>query len=256
MNREVIISAILVMGLFLAGGVYSQMSGSSSVAIGNGIAYLEGQPSLGGELLGLYWMSQRFPDYGFGELVSSKVDTLDSFNYPLGQFLLGESISSEGVSEKASSDPYYSSLIDFFNCRPLDSVWLDSLSSVSFSDSSLNDYADAHSLLLLQMVKMDYFGGRCGDYASFSPELDDLIVSKVKIVSSQLDDKSFFDVWVERAAVLGFAGYDLSSDDVEYILSQQSDDGGWRPSDYYDGDWSSSPHTTVLATWSLLEASK
>jgi hypothetical protein len=244
------------MGLLLANGVIAQFDNQSKIneSIQNGISYLESQESLSDELLVLHFIQQRYPEFDFQSTIAEKAPKMISFHYPVEAFVLGRDIDDSSVLSETRNAPYYSNFIDYFSCKPLASEWLNLLSNLNNDDSEIGMYNESHSLLLLQLLKNDYSGGRCG-FDPLVSQLDLLIEGKASQVQSSLNEKENFDVWVERVAVLGFAGYPISEEHVQYILDRQQLDGGWKVADYY-ADENTETHPTALAVWALVEASK
>lgn len=260
MNREIGISAVVVMAILLAGGVYSQLTDSgSSSGIEKGMDYLASQPNLDSELLIFHLLKNNtnMPESmiaGVAEgVLQKKIGDLDDYHYPLKQFLLGNSIVESEIDSETLESAYYRNFVDYFSCKPLSQDWIEEMGAVTEGDE-FQSYDSAHSLLILQLIQNDYFGGRCGDQPEFGESLKSKISEKIDLVKSQLSDKDNFDAWVERVAVLGFVGESILQEDVDYILSKQLSSGGWKPVDYYSDD-EGNPHTTALAVWALLEAS-
>lgn len=263
MNRELALVAVAIMGILLAGGAYSQLTEgsdetgqptqtSTQLAIVQGLTYLQNEPVLDSEILVLHLMSQDSPEF-MGEFhLDEKINNLDDFHYPLKQFLKNEPIDESKMSVEAAESAYYSNFIDYFSCQSLSPNQLVEISTES--EKEFEEYDDAHALLMLQLIKNDYLGGRCGNQPELQPLLEDKIGEKIQSLKENLSDKENFDSWVERIAVLEFAGESISQEEMDYILSRQLPSGGWKAADYYSDD-ESNPHTTALAIWALAEAS-
>jgi hypothetical protein len=256
MRNYFLVVGLVVIGLLLANGVIAQFEDQNQVneAIQNGINYLENQESLSDELLVLRFIQEKHSEYDFQSTINEKAPKMMAFHYPIESFVLGERLDESSILSGTRDAPYYSSFIDYFSCKPLTSDWLNSLSNLNNDDSEFGVYNESHSLLLLQLLKDDYDNGRCGLDPLVS-QLDSLIEKKASLVQSSLNEKDNFDVWVERVAVLGFAGYPVSEENVQYILDQQMIDGGWKVADYY-ADEDTESHPTALSVWALVEASK
>lgn len=252
------VPAIVLLVLFLAGGAYSQLEQNQAVsdAIQRGVEFLSIQPQYDSELLVLYLIQQENPSTVASVDFSSKIDLTDDFHSPLKQFLKGEKVDVSSVSAKTMDAPYYSDFVNYFSCAPLTSEWIDSLKKLSNDGSEAGAYHSSHSLLLLELIRRDYFGGRCGDFPELFSVVESTLNEKVIEVQAELSDKSFFDAWVERVAVLAYAGHSVSSEDVDYILLKQSPNGGWSPQDFGENAFEEErSHTTALAVWALMEAS-
>lgn len=255
MKREIVIPAILVMGLFLAGGAYSQLAQGNEIqeSISRGLAYLGAQPQFDSELLVMYMIQAKSEKSELTQALA-KTSKTDEFHYPLKQFVSGKSIDEGKISSKTLEAPFYSDFIGYFECKPLTQEWIDSLASQQ--DSENEPYNAAHGLWVLSLLRQDYLNGRCGDNPAFAAPLDAAIETQAKQVQAGLGDKSFFDAWVERVAVLGYAGYPISDEDVAYILSRQAENGGWAPQEFEGETFNEErPHTTALAVWALVEVS-
>jgi hypothetical protein len=252
------VPAVVLLLLFLAGGVYSQLEQNQAVsdAIQRGVGFLSVQPQYDSELLVFYLIQQENPSVVASVDFSSKLDFTDDFHSPLKQFLKGEKVDVSSVSAKTLDSLYYSDFVDYFSCASLTSEWVDSLRGLKNDGSIEGAYHSSHSLLLLELIRRDYFGGRCGDNPEMLLLVESVLSEKAIEVQSELPDKSFFDAWVERVAVLAYAGYAVSSEDVDYILSKQSPNGGWSPQDFGEDAFEEErSHTTALAVWALMGAS-
>lgn len=255
------IPAIVLLGLFFAGGVYSQVMPPGppeanplvGTSIQNGLGYISSSPHLDSEILVLHLLGQTHPEYGLTERVMNKASELDEFNAPIRDFIRGRTIETSSYLSKTLEGPYYPDFIHYFKCEPLTFEWVDSLRSLSDDGTVYGGYNDTHALMILQLVKQDYFGGRCGDNPEYSSQVDSIISEKVSQIFSKLDDRQNLDLWIEKVAVLAFAGQTIPEEHIQFILSQQSPDGGWRGAEYYPLE-DTNPHTTALALWALSEA--
>lgn len=249
-------SGTFVLLLFFAGGVYSQVEQGLAVqdSIQRGLSYLDAQPHFDSELFVLYLINQKSNQPELANTISSKASLTDDFHYPIKQFVQGQTIEENNLSEHVTSDPYYPHFIAYFTCKPLTIEWIDQLSSLS--DNEMSSYRSSHALLFLSLIKQDYFGGRCGDNPSLSTSVDAAIQLKSDEVQSGLTNRENFDSWVERVAVLEFSNYPVSQEDIDFIISKQSANGGWAPADFDVPFEEERSHTTALAVWALVEASK
>lgn len=252
--RELVISFLFVIALFFAGGVYSQFSEGqvTDESIENGMNYLNNQSSLDSAIFVLFLANQNDPNLEIDSIIETKTAELDDYHYPLKQFLSGQTIDESEIDPETLKSAYYQNFIGYFSCKPLTLEWIQQINLVT--EAEFTAYDSAHALLLFQLIKNDYFGGRCGDYPELLGEIDNKLLEKIQLTSFQLSEKENFDAWVERVAVLGFAGELISPEDVQYIYSKQMPSGGWKPVDYY-ADEEVSSHTTALAVWALTEAS-
>lgn len=248
--------ALVVLALFFAGGVYSQLEAAQSTqeATQRGIEYLAHAPHLDSELLVLHWASQAHPDVGLDALVQQNVEALDAFHAPLKGYLEGKPLPMSDIPASTLETPFYPEFVSYFACEPLTPERIHGLSSLSRDDSEFGVYHSSHALLLLQLLKDDYTTGRCAYSPEFESLLDEAIQSKSEEVQHELEDRSNLDAWVEKIAVLAFVGNAIAPEHLQFLLDQQSPDGGWR-GEMHEELNETNPHTTALAVWALVEAS-
>jgi len=111
-------------------------------------------------------------------------------------------------------------------------------------------YNSTHILLALAIMKEK----DCYDKKLLNPLINELV--KDLIITQNKEGKpenlpnlcnpSYLDIYAERAAVIGYAGYPIKGVWVENILRCQAENGSW-----FD-----SPHTTSLALWAITQKNK
>lgn len=255
--RQLAVLMALILGLFFAGGAFSQYENQQAVneSIQKGVEFLKSQPNYDSEILALYLINEKHPELGLSTDIQLKVEKTSDFHYPIKQFVQGNVVDSAQVGENSKNAEFYSDFIGLFSCQPLTQEWVNSIQSLNEDESAFGSYKESHALLLLHLLKKDYLNGRCGNNPEFEKILTDAVSFKAVQLQGHLEYKGNFDSWVEKVAVLGYTGFTVSQGQVDFVLSQQSGNGGWKPAAYYDVN-EESPHTTALAVWALLEASK
>jgi hypothetical protein len=132
-------------------------------------------------------------------------------------------------------------LCEVVYCDKLDpqKVMLDIISIEE--DGGFNSTHKLFSLLLMKEI---------GCYNSSL--LNDLIRKKVGELTviedsiQEFEDKLKLDVYAERAALIGYAGYEIKDKWIENLVSTQEDNGSWL----------SNAHTTALSLWAIAQKNK
>lgn len=247
-----IVFLVVVMGIIGTTVVLGQTSGEITLAIENGINYLDDQESIGSEILLLYLVDSLHPQWNLKQKLRKYSLTLAYFDYPTKQFILEEPIVYEEIHQHTLDTFSYPEWIKLFNCDPLSQEWIGEV--YSWENDTITDQGDfktAHSLIFLSWMRSDYSknNDRCGKDPLVGT-LDVLIDQKIIDTRALVNDQSNFDAWLERVAILNAHGDTTSSEHVLYILNRQQLDGGWKSNEW---DLESNSHTTAKAVWALAE---
>lgn len=113
-----------------------------------------------------------------------------------------------------------------------------------------NAYNSTHLLLALAIMKEK----GCYDETLLTPLIEGLINDLITAQDKEgepeklpyLCNPYYLDIYAERAAVIGYAGYPIKEAWVENILRCQRENGSW-----FD-----SPHTTSLALWAVAQKNR
>lgn len=109
-----------------------------------------------------------------------------------------------------------------------------------------NGYYSNHKLLSLLLMK---------EFNCHNAVLDELIKEKSEELINIQDSSQEFkepidpielDIYLERVALIGYAGYEIKDNWIENVIDTQKQ----------DGSWTNNPHTTALALWALAQKSK
>lgn len=114
-------------------------------------------------------------------------------------------------------------------------------------DSGYSGYLATHQLLAIMWLKeQGYQNGR------IEPKIKEVIES---IVSEQVTENEFSDLFAERITLILYAGYGEKIERrwIKTILDAQKEDGRWiSPQPEIDA-YISELHTTILAIWALIQ---
>ena len=114
-------------------------------------------------------------------------------------------------------------------------------------DTKYSGYLSTHQLLAIMWLKeQGYQDGR------IEPKIKEIVE---QMVLEQVSEDEFTDLFVERTAVILYAGYreKIERRWIEIILDAQKEDGHWTPPPPKINAYISDLHTTILAVWVLIQ---